>query len=84
MEEPTPTVPSAKMVDTLASYISNHKFQFKFNLNIENCKFQRKIINVFLVLYCMQIIVLYIQYRFMYCMFFNVKFYTRLTVLRWS
>ena len=40
MEELTPTVPSAKMVDTLASYISNHKFQFKFNLNIENCKFQ--------------------------------------------
>ena len=40
MEGPHLTVPSVKMADTLASYISNHEFQFKFNLKIENCKFQ--------------------------------------------
>ena len=33
-------VPGVKKADTLASYISNYKFQFKFNLKIENCKFQ--------------------------------------------
>ena len=32
MEEPHPTVPGVKMVDALASYISNYKFQFKFRL----------------------------------------------------
>ena len=40
MEGPHPTIPSVKMADTLDSYISNCKFQFKFNLKIENCKFQ--------------------------------------------
>ena len=40
MEVPLPTLPSVKMPDTLASYISSDKFQFKFNLKIENCKFQ--------------------------------------------
>ena len=40
MEEPYPTVPSIKKADTLASYISNYEFQFKFYLKIENCKFQ--------------------------------------------
>ena len=39
MEGAHPTVPSVKMADTLASYISN-EFQIKFNLKIENCKFQ--------------------------------------------
>ena len=33
-------VPRVKMGDALASYISNYKFQFKFSLRIENCKFQ--------------------------------------------
>ena len=40
MEGPCPPVPSVKIADTLASYISDHKFQFKFNLKIENYKFQ--------------------------------------------
>ena len=40
MEGPHPTVPSVKIADTLASYISNYIFQFKFSLNIENCKIQ--------------------------------------------
>ena len=39
MEGPHPTVPAVKMVDALSSYISSYKFQFKFNLKIENCKF---------------------------------------------
>ena len=40
MEGPHPTVPSVKMADTLASYKSKCKFQFKFDLKIEYCKFQ--------------------------------------------
>ena len=40
MEGPHPIVPSVKMADALSTYISNYKFQFKFNLKIENCKFQ--------------------------------------------
>ena len=40
MEGPHPTVPSVKIANALTSYISNFKFQFKFNLKIENCKFQ--------------------------------------------
>ena len=40
MEGPHPTLPSVKMADILASYIPSYKFQFKFNLKIENCKFQ--------------------------------------------
>ena len=40
MEVPHPTVPIVEMADTLASYISNYKFAFKFNLKFENCKFQ--------------------------------------------
>ena len=39
MEGPHPTVPSVKMADALASYISNYRFKFKFNSEIENCKF---------------------------------------------
>ena len=39
MEGPHPTVPSVKMADALASYISNYRFIFKFNSKIENCKF---------------------------------------------
>ena len=35
MEGPHPTVPSVKIAD-----IINYKFQFKFNLKIEDCKFQ--------------------------------------------
>ena len=35
-----PTVPSVEMADTLASYISNYKFQLQFNRKIETCKFQ--------------------------------------------
>ena len=35
MEGLHPTVPSVKMADALASYISSYKFQFKFNLKIE-------------------------------------------------
>ena len=35
-----PTVPSVKMVDVLARYISSFKFQFKFNLKNENGKFE--------------------------------------------
>ena len=42
MEEPHPTAPSVKMVDDLASYIANYKFQLNFNLKIENCKFHKK------------------------------------------
>ena len=40
MEGPHPHVPSVKMADTLASYISNYKCQLNFSLRIENCKFQ--------------------------------------------
>ena len=40
IKEPHPTVTSVKTVDALATYISNYKFQFIFNLKIENCKFQ--------------------------------------------
>ena len=40
MQGPHPKVPSVKMADGLSSYISNYKFQFKFNLKTENCKFQ--------------------------------------------
>ena len=40
MEELHPTVPSIKMADTLAKFISNHKLHFKFSLKNENCKFQ--------------------------------------------
>ena len=36
MEGRYPTEPSVKMVHTLTSYISNYKFQFKFNLKTEN------------------------------------------------
>ena len=39
MEGPHPTVPSVKMADALASYISNYRFKLKFNSKIENCKF---------------------------------------------
>ena len=40
MEEPHPRVPSVKMIDALASYIANYKFQFKFSLKKnENGKF---------------------------------------------
>ena len=39
MEGPHYTVPSVEMADALSSYISNYKFQFKFNLKIENHKF---------------------------------------------
>ena len=51
MEGPRPKVPSVKTTDTLASYICNYKFQFKFNLKIENCKFQILLENVFLVIF---------------------------------
>ena len=37
MEGSYPTVYSVKMADVLAS---SYNFQFKFNLKIENCKFQ--------------------------------------------
>ena len=40
MEGPHPTVRSVKIADALASYISNYKFQFKFNLKNKNGKFQ--------------------------------------------
>ena len=40
MEGPHPIVLSVKMADALSIYISNYKFQFKFSLKIENCKFQ--------------------------------------------
>ena len=40
MEAPRPAVPRVKMADALSSYISDYKFQFKFNLKIENCKFE--------------------------------------------
>ena len=40
MDEPHHTMPSDKIADTLASYTSDYKLQFKFNLKIENCKFQ--------------------------------------------
>ena len=40
MEGPHLTVPSVKMADVLTSSISNYKLQFKFNSDIENCKFQ--------------------------------------------
>ena len=46
-----PTLPSVKMVDASAKYISNYKFQYKFRLKNENGKFQSKLINVFLVIY---------------------------------
>ena len=62
------TVRSVKMVDALASYISNYEFQFKFNLNIEDCKFQQKIINIVLVIYIQ--VYIYVFYI--------------LSVLRWS
>ena len=35
MEGPHPTVPSVKMADALASYLSSYNLQFKFNLKIE-------------------------------------------------
>ena len=31
-----------KMADALAGYVSNYKFQFKFNLKPENRKFEEK------------------------------------------
>ena len=34
------TVPSVKILDALASYISNYKFQFKFSLKKEDGKLQ--------------------------------------------
>ena len=34
-----PTVPSVKMANASASYICNYKFQFKFNVKIDICKF---------------------------------------------
>ena len=40
MEGSHQTVPSVKMADTLASSISNYKFQFKFNLKMDSCKIQ--------------------------------------------
>ena len=33
---PPSSLTSVKVADVLASYISNYKFQFKFNLKIEN------------------------------------------------
>ena len=42
MEAPRPAVPRVKMADALSSYISDYKFKFKFNLKIENCKFELK------------------------------------------
>ena len=42
LEEPHPTVPSVKMADTLASYISNYKFRFKFNLKLITVNFNKK------------------------------------------
>ena len=42
MKGPRPTVPSVKMADALANYISNYKLQFTFNLKIKNYKFQYK------------------------------------------
>ena len=45
MQVPHPTVPNViwlKMADARAGYVSNYKFQFKFNLKIENCKFEEK------------------------------------------
>ena len=33
-------VPSVKMLDVLANYISSYKFQFQFSLTKENGKFQ--------------------------------------------
>ena len=62
MKEPHPTVLGAKMAGTLVSYISNHKFKFKFNLKIESFKFQKKIINAFLVIY-IQKYILYVFQR---------------------
>ena len=40
MEGPHPTIPTVKMADALASYISNDKFKLKISLRFENCKFQ--------------------------------------------
>lgn len=57
-----------QMADTLVTYISNYEFQFKFNLNIEDCKFQQKIINIVLVIYIQ--VYIYVFYI--------------LSVLRWS
>ena len=74
MERPHPTLPSVKMTEALASYICNCKFQFKVSLRIEKCKFQQKAINVFSVTH----IQIYILQSF------NVKFYIRLSILRWS
>ena len=37
------TVPSVKMTDVLASYISHYKFEF--SLRIANCKFQLKVMS---------------------------------------
>ena len=51
MERRHPTVPSVKIADSLASYISYYKFQFKFNLKIEKGKFQYKIIVVYIQIY---------------------------------
>ena len=44
MEGAHPTIPSVKIADAL--YIISN--QFIFSLKIENCKFQQKIMNVFL------------------------------------
>ena len=60
MEGPHPTVSSVRMADTLVRFISTYKFQFTFNLKLENCKFQLKHINVFLVIYRQ----MYILYAF--------------------
>ena len=48
---PPSSLTSVKVADVLASYISNYKFQFKFNLKIENFKFQILFENAFLVIF---------------------------------
>ena len=40
IEGPHPTVPSVKMADALVTYKSKYKFQFKFNLKVENNELQ--------------------------------------------
>ena len=59
MEGPHPTVPSGNLVDVLASYISNNKFQFKFSLKKEMVNFNKKCLfsyihtNVYIVCFSM-------------------------------
>ena len=67
------SVPSVEMVDALARYTSNYKFQIKSSLKKENGKFQ-KIINVFLVIYKQ----MHISYAF------QCEIYIRLSNLRCS